>query len=300
MFPVINDALALTPSHIENAPPHHKNLLKALKKNQDDVFKIEDEFYQKLMDIEVEFNAKYAKVYEDRRALVNGLREPSADELNEKIIAAVDIEHEAKMCVGPVETTKGIKDFWFNTLLHHQHIGDQITEKDGEILKELKDITLDYFKKSDEDQGFVLSFIFGENNFFEQEVLKKTYQTSTHPMEGDLKWNYAGNYITSVESTHIAWKAGKNPGQGVNAAAGPKKMVETPSFFDYFKINNKIDHNSDEDERDLLNDFDLGQILRDEVIPRAILIYTGEYVDEDFDYQDYEEDSDNEDEAAEE
>lgn len=52
----------------------------------------------------------------------------------------------------------------------------------------------------------------------------------------------------------------------------------------------------DEDQELLRADFEIGQMIRDQIVPRAVLFYTGEATDEDDLFDDY--DGEDEDEVG--
>lgn len=66
--------------------------------------------------------------------------------------------------------------------------------------------------------------------------------------------------------------------------------MKTDSFFNFFDPPKDDDEEMDDENKDLLNaDFEIGQILRDRIIPRAVLYYTGEAHDEDDEFDEDEE-----------
>jgi len=72
------------------------------------------------------------------------------------------------------------------------------------------------------------------------------------------------------------------------------KEVKNDSFFNFFDppvVPDGGEESLDDETRELLNaDFEIGQILRDRILPRAVLYYTGEAQDD----EDYDEDEDEE------
>jgi len=81
------------------------------------------------------------------------------------------------------------------------------------------------------------------------------------------------------------------------------KEVKNDSFFNFFDppvIPEGGEESLDDDTRDLLNsDFEIGQILRERILPRAVLYFTGEAQDEDEYEEGDEEDEDELDEDEE-
>jgi len=78
------------------------------------------------------------------------------------------------------------------------------------------------------------------------------------------------------------------------------KEVQTDSFFNFFTPPNvpedpEAEIEDNEEMRMLAADFEIGHMLRDSIVPKAVLYYTGEVGDEDDgDYDEDEEDEDDE------
>jgi len=110
-------------------------------------------------------------------------------------------------------------------MVNHPNIGELISEKDREILKHLKDITVNLHE--DYGFGFDINFTFDSPNpYFIEENLQKKFVMSR------------ANVIEKVEATKINWKDGCNPTlKKVRKKRGGKKMmvnVACPSFFSFF------------------------------------------------------------------
>jgi nucleosome assembly protein 1-like 1 len=206
---------------------------------------------------------------------------------------------------------KGIPYFWLTVLQHHEEFEEMINEKDAAALKYLKCLTSYPLNPENPlDPSFVLEFTFNENPFFENTILKKKYYIKEDPVYHEMVYDY-------VEGTEILWKPKKNltmkvvtrqqklGGKGARGR-GRGKLPQTrtitseepcDSFFNFFKSLGSQDENEMEDDLDqaIETDFELGLIIKDEIIPNAILWFTGEipssYADD--------EDDDNEDEDEE-
>jgi len=174
------------------------------------------------------------------------------------------------------------------------------------------------------EYGFRLAFVFEmPNPFFDSPadgVVTKTYHMAAEDDEGMLE---------RAVGTRIAWKAGKDPtvkilkkkpkpGRKPGGASSGKPMTKiekTESFFNFFcppAVPEEGDDDLDEEEVEALQealeeDYELGETLRDELIPHAVSFYTGEMAEmegeeeEEEDYDDEEEeegdgDEDDEDE----
>ena len=98
----------------------------------------------------------------------------------------------------------GIPEFWLTALRTHVHLGEIITDRDADALKSLTDIKIEYLPQTAEKPGFKLLFVFKPNEFFENEVLEKTYLY--HEEVG-----YSGDFIYDrAIGTEIKWKEDKD------------------------------------------------------------------------------------------
>ena len=83
-------------------------------------------------------------------------------------------------------------------------LGDLITERDAGALKHLTDITLEYLPSSDPKPGFKLLFRFSPNEYFENEVLEKTYVYQEEV-------GYSGDFVYDrAIGCEIKWKEDKD------------------------------------------------------------------------------------------
>ncbi|GJU84337.1 nucleosome assembly protein 1;4-like protein isoform X2, partial [Tanacetum coccineum] len=67
---------------------------------------------------------------------------------------------------------KGVSEFWLTVLKKNEITAEEITERDEEALKYLKDIK---WCRMDDPKGFKLEFFFDTNPFFTNSVLTKVY-----------------------------------------------------------------------------------------------------------------------------
>ena len=127
--------------------------------------------------------------------------------------------------------------------------------------------------------------------------------------EQDDPFSFEGPEIVKCRGCTINWKKGKNvtlktvkkkqkhKSRGVVRTV--TKTVQTDSFFNFFSppaMPDDVKYDDvNEDLRNVLTtDFEIGHYLRERIIPRAVLYFTGEMIqDEDFDEE--EEDDDDED-----
>lgn len=192
-----------------------------------------------------------------------------------------------------------------------------ITENDEEALRHLTDITVAYL---DNNPGFMLTFHFSENEFFTNAALTKTYylQNSAESVYGDLIYDRA-------EGCEIAWKDKKDLSviyetkkqrhKATNKTRVVTKTVPTDTFFNFFKppaqpTGEESEEVTPEDLHDLEEllemDYEIGENIKEKIIPRAVGWFTGEALEfeqdegdfegeDEFDYDDEEDLDDDED-----
>jgi nucleosome assembly protein 1-like 1 len=207
-----------------------------------------------------------------------------------------------------------IENYWSTVLQNSVIMKTFIQEKDVEVLKSLKSIN--YLTSVDpaKPYDFTLTFTFGPNEFFENEVLTKVYH-----MEEEKT-------CEKTVGTEIKWKEGKNTTKKTitkkqkNKKTGKTrsitKEVDCESFFSFFKTidapvkETKKEENEDDDEEagqddEMLDHLDFGQTFLDEILPYHIEYYLnikkdldadelGDDEDEDDNLDDEEEDDEEE------
>ncbi|KAI5970580.1 NAP1 [Candida margitis] len=232
---------------------------------------------------------------------------------------------------------KGIPGFWLTALENLSTVSETITDRDSEILEHLIDIRMQYLSTP----GFELIFEFGEggNDYFSNSILTKTYH-----YQAEL--GYSGDFVYDhATGCEISWKSKeKNPtinierrkqrNKTTKQTRTIEKITPTESFFNFFDPPKppKVDHEDDDDEEHnhkegdnenvddeeedeededlearLELDYQLGEEIKDRLIPRAVDWFTGDAVDfaypdefdgdedEEFSDEDGEDDDDDED-----
>ncbi|CAO4375168.1 unnamed protein product [Caenorhabditis nigoni] len=283
---------------ITTLPVNVKNRICALKKIQLDSIKIESEFYKRVHDLEIEFEQKFSSLFDQRKAIVNGDVEPKEEDC--KVVPLLEGVPEEQLqefaAKHPADAShKGIKQFWLTVLKTHDLIAETIEEHDIPILESLIDITT---TASKDPAGFKIEFHFAPNDYFKNKVLSKTYILNFEPEEGS-ELSFDGPHIVKILGDQIEWNDGKNvtkkavkkkQKKGANAGKFLTKTVKADSFFNFFDPPKaKEDRNEEEDDEQaeefLELDYEMGQALRDTVIPRAVLFFTGELQSDDmFDF----------------
>lgn len=311
--------------YIASLPATIRQRIDGLNGIQVEHSKIEAEFQKEVLELEKKYAHKYRPLYERRADIIAGKIEPSEAEIAAGIKAAEEDELESddsedegqrnksraprvpptaeELSQGP----KGIPEFWVTVLGNHPGLSELITERDQVALKHLEDIRVSYL---DDRPGFKLTFHFGTGakEFFENAALEKTYYYQDEV-------GYTGDFVyDKAEGTKIEWKEGKDltvkvetkkqRNKNTNQTRVVKKVVPTDSFFTFFnppsppsEDDDLPEEEQDEIEQRLELDYQIGEDLKDRIIPRAIDFFTGkalryeEGVGDDFS-DDYDDDDD--------
>ncbi|KAK4995062.1 histone chaperone [Elasticomyces elasticus] len=295
--------------YIESLPPSVRRRVAGLKGVQKDHAKLEAEFQEEVLELEKRFFAKFTPLYEKRAKIVNGVAEPSEEEVkigeqDEEDDEDEDAEPVEKNNEEPAEPVKGIPEFWLSAM-KNSSLAETITEKDEEALRHLTDIRMEYLDRP----GFRLIFEFEENEFFTNKTISKTYFYQEEN-------GYGGDFIYDhAEGDKIDWKSGKDltvkieskkqRNKNTKQTRVVKKTTPTPSFFDFFNPPSPPKGDDDDAASDveakLELDYQLGEDIKEKLIPRAIDWFTGEALqfeqgfDEDLDDADFEDEDDEED-----
>jgi nucleosome assembly protein 1-like 1 len=294
-------------------PPVIRRRVNALRKLQLESINIEVEFYRKVHELECEYAERTAPLNEKRQKIVSGLHEPNDDECNfsvpfdEEFLADELLKQEAiKRDLPETEKNtsgKGVDEFWLTAFRNSDILCGMIQSHDEPILKHLVDVEVKILKQP---MMFTLVFHFSPNDYFTNTTLTKEYSMKCQP-DLDDPFEFCGPEIVSCKGCKIDWKADKNVTIEIvkkklkhkqkNATRIVSKQVKADSFFNFFDppvVPEGGEEELDEKTAELLNaDYEIGQIFRDHIIPRAVLFYTGEAKDDDeFDEDEEDEDDD--------
>lgn len=322
--------------YVDALSPKVKNRIYSLKAIQKQQMDLEPEFQRELLELEKKYAAKYQPIYNHRRDIINGVVEPTEEEIEtgkqiEKELGAYEDEEEDAPKLEEIkeeedegegetkEEEKGIPNFWLTAFENLSFLSQTITDRDQEVLAFLKDVRLEYLSQP----GFRLVFEFNENPFFKNQKLLKTYYYQT-------ELGYSGDYIYDhAEGDVIEWTSAKQNvtvtierrrqrNKQTQQTRTIEKATPVESFFNFFdppKAPADDEEGAEEDEEDLEEteelearlklDYQLGEELKDQLIPRAIDWFTGAAVDyegeleDEFDEFDEEDDDDEDDDEDE-
>ncbi len=232
-------------------------------------------YQEEALALEKKYLALVQPLYAKRRETITGLRErvftPSSSPGHEK-------EHE-----GREQSGVGIPNFWLQAMSNEPSLCDLIAPRDEPVLSQLKDIRLKSLLNG--KRGFTLIFTFGENEYFFNKTLTKTYTYIRTADESEdvpeALYSAEYTYHTSI-GDEIRWKEGKNL---ILEKGKDKDNQHQASFFEFFRAPVKPDANEGEEpDREkqrtyewlLESDFDYGEVFKEKVIPYAVYWYTGE------------------------
>nr|AEE61808.1 unknown [Dendroctonus ponderosae] len=298
-------------------PPAVKRRVNALKKLQLETTNIEALFFKEVHDLECKYHRLYVPLYEKRNTIVNGEYEPADNECewhseDEGLSTSLKEKTKLEEVNGTEEEksdkdVKGIPEFWLTIFKNCNLLSEMMQPHDFPIISHLTDIKTIC---NEDPMSFKLEFYFTPNEFFTDTVLTKEYFMKCVPEEDD-PFSFEGPEIFKCIGCTINWNKGKNPtiktikkkqkhkSRGVLRVV--TKTVQNDSFFNFFSPptipEGTKDEDVDEDLRNLLtSDFEIGHYIRERVIPRAVLYFTGEAI-EDEDYEEEEEDEEEEDDS---
>ncbi|XP_041440893.1 nucleosome assembly protein 1-like 1-B isoform X4 [Xenopus laevis] len=297
----LDDLVGTPTGYIESLPKVVKRRVNALKNLQVKCAQIEAKFYEEVHELERKYAALYQPFFEKRSDIINASYEPTEEEcewkVDEEEDIAEDLKEKAKLEEEKKdeekEDPKGIPEFWLTVFKNVDLLSDMVQEHDEPILKHLKDIKVK-FSEAGQPMNFMLEFHFEPNEFFTNELLTKTYKMRSEPDESD-PFSFDGPEIMGCTGCLIDWKKGKNvtlktikkkqKHKGRGTVRTVTKTVPNDSFFNFFSPpevpeNGELD---DDAEAILTADFEIGHFLRERIIPRSVLYFTGEAIEDDDD-----------------
>lgn len=222
--------------------------------------------------------------------------------------------------------TPGLPSFWLQTLMSNTDTANLIEDHDEPVLEYLADVRvlpLEVPSPSPSMEAFELVFDFAENPYFENKSLSKKYfAKEMSPYCTTL----GAIGVDKIEATKITWKKGKD----VTVAAKQKKKkgakgakaspkIPRSSFFRGFFATLEMGkppprglcmrdggESSDDDDVDeqkatfktmclMEQDFEVGSVLKDQIVPYAVRWFTGEACEGDDQEEEEEEEEDEED-----
>merc|ERR1711915_209791 len=270
---------------------------------------------------ECKYHHLYKPLYSKRTQITKGEYEPTEEEcdfpsdsedeeaeLSEDIKdKKAKIEDEKKEEVKESkDDAKGIPSFWLTIFKNVEMLAEMVQENDEPVLELLDDVTVSLTEKA--PMGFTLHFHFKENEYFTNSELTKEYEMKCEPMEDD-PFSFEGPEIFKCKGCTIDWKKGKNltvkqvkkkqKHKNKGSVRTITKQVKADSFFNFFDPPTVPDDPTaevDEETQAILTaDFEIGHYIRERIVPRAVLYFTGEALEEDSEFEEVESDDDGDD-----
>ncbi|XP_067617403.1 nucleosome assembly protein 1-like 1 isoform X2 [Eurosta solidaginis] len=242
-----------------------------LKKLYLETIKLDVELQKEIYNLEKSFETKHSEIFEKRRTILDEFR---------------------KKTQGNSSAESNMTNFWLKVL--KASYTEFISKKDEKILTYLTDIRSKLC--NDPSVKFIIEFHFEPNEFFSNKILTKTYFLNCLP-DADDPLTYDGAEIYKCEGCKIDWKQKTE-----------KDKKSCTSFFDFFNPPTLPEDTEDPNYCDinaiLQNDFELGFYLKERVIPKAIMFFTGEIADcqssdsESEDTDDEDDDDDDDDDSS--
>ncbi|KAF5776868.1 putative nucleosome assembly protein (NAP) [Helianthus annuus] len=259
---------------LENLTPAVRKRVEVLREIQSEHDELEAKFFEERAALELKYQKLYQPLYAKRYDIVNGVVEVDGSKDN----SATD------QADGNSKEEKGVPEFWLTAMKTNEILAEEISERDEDALKYLKDIK---WCRIDDPKGFKLEFFFDTNPYFKNSVLTKVY----HMIDEDEP------ILEKAIGTNIEWLPGKcltqkilkkKPKKGSKNAKPITKTEDCESFFNFFNpppVPEDADDLDEEEAEELQNrmeqDYDIGSTIRDEIIPHAVSWFTGEAAEDD-------------------
>lgn len=303
---------------IKSLPGNVQHKINALKHLQMKYLSLEAKFFEEVYALECKYQALYQPLVDRRKAVIAGETELEAGEADwedegddEKEIDAEVTERFKRMALNyknqhskVIKESQGIPAFWLTVFKNTQTMADMIQPHDEPLLEHLTNVNIVY--KTD-PMSYVLEFHFSPNAYFKDAILTKTYFMRCQ-VDKDEPFSFEGPEIYKCTGCTIQW----NPSKNVTVKTVKKqqkhkqrgvvrtltKTLPNDSFFNFFnppQVQDDDKNVDDETQMLLASDFEIGHFLRARIIPKAILYYTGEVMDEDDDGEEEEEEEEEED-----
>ncbi|KAJ7779594.1 nucleosome assembly protein [Mycena metata] len=287
--------------YVEGLPVQVRRQVEGLKGLQVKQTELQNQYKRECLELERKYLSLQKPLYARRHAIISGSAEATQDEIAAGEAASLKEDEEYEPITKlredeEEEDVKGIPTFWSTALRNHPGLAELITERDAEALAYLKDVTLEYLDKEGGpyagQPGFTITFHWdaAANPFFTNETLTKTYIYNEEVgYAGDFTYDRAvGSPIAWKEEQDLTreWEIKKQRNKNTNRTRLIRKSHPTPSFFNFFSPPVMPDEEAlesgelepediEEIEEKLEIDYQVGEDLKEKIIPRAIDYFTG-------------------------
>ncbi|XP_017070173.1 nucleosome assembly protein 1-like 1 [Drosophila eugracilis] len=283
---------------VKALPPPVQNRIVALKNLQLEHLKIEAEFFEEVYKLEQKYQVQYQPLFDKRKEIIGGTVDPAEEKPNwkeqESLTENVDLDslrESIQNLKNIPQDAKGIPGFWLTVFRNTAILSEMVQTHDEPALGKLIDISIKY----DNGHSYTLEFHFDKNEYFSNSVLTKQYVLKS-TVDPDDPFAFEGPEIYKCTGCTINWekkmnltvktirKKQKHKERG--AVRTIVKQVPTDSFFNFFnppEVPANEDEIDDESQQILATDFEIGHFIRARIIPKAVLYYTGDIVDDEDD-----------------
>ncbi|KAG6369057.1 nucleosome assembly protein [Boletus reticuloceps] len=289
----LSDLVGKSSGYIESLPIDVKKSVEGLKGVQVKQNELQNQYKRECLELEKQYLELQKPLYERRNAIISGSSAATAEETAAGIQSSLkDNPDYTPLAKDPPTGPAAIPEFWLTSLCNHIGIADLITERDRGALKHLIDVRLSYVSSDESKPGFKISFHFSPNEYFENELLDKTYLYQEEV-------GYAGDFVYDrAIGTDIKWREDKDltkefeikkqRNKNTNRTRLVRKAKPTDSFFNFFSppFPPSDDEDIEEEELEELEakleiDYQIGEDLKEKIIPRAIDYFTGKALEYD-------------------
>lgn len=261
---------------------------------------IMEEYLKERAALENKYGDLCRPLYAQRLDIIKGVMDAAiaAEKPTDAIPTGDDNEVEAEGENGAV--TVGVPQFWVCAMGHMETVAELVTERDVDCLEHLVNVTCDDFE---DGHGFTLRFHFEPNDYFENEVLTKTYEIPNLLLDDEpILKNVSGCVIhwkqddddtaapttgrRCLTHTRVQKRQRSRKGKNAGQIRTVTKNERTDSFFHFFNPPKMpAMEDMDEDEADAIeeafdHDYDVAQAFRSHLVPKGVLWFTGEALDE--------------------
>lgn len=258
-----------------NCRPNLQRRINTLLNNQAEYFRLRVNFHRQLKDVQDVYHSQFEEILQRRRTIIDGLDQPT------------EAEKEIHWPMNSISEGFHLEHFWLVVLKNLDSIAYPIQPRDELCLKYLTDIRCIL----DPSNAFRLEFHFSSMNpFFDQSILTKCYSIRLELDEENPYRSYDGPEVDRCEGCVIRWKTGQNltirkrNKRVRDKTTGQIRFIQVEesirSFFDFFSPPvippAGIDQMADDEQMQLEADIEFALVLKQRVLPRAILCFTGE------------------------
>lgn len=267
-----DDPMAHLPSYIVG----RVGRLRELHEKQDGIM---EKYLEERAALEQKFSAQLKPLHDERACVIRGDKD---DEITTKEEKGGEGGNGDGGDSQP--KVKGIPQFWLCAMTNAEVVGELVTESDVDCLEKLMDITCDDDK---DGKGFTLKFHFAPNDYFYDSVLTKKYVVPNLLLSDEP-------ILKNVEGCTIQWKPDrsltfqqiKKKQRGKGKHKGQVRTVtkkeDKESFFRWFdppklpSMETMDEEEADAAEELFDQDYEVAQAFRRNIIPNAVLWFTGE------------------------